>query len=338
MLRLSLMLFLLASCSLGVTSKDGQESHAYRNAEDYNLERLRELAPKVVTTSWRHPPVSTLDKLFAPSQPDLKRIGIVVFETNIQETRSGLASTTGKVYPTAAGKQLLTEEFLTIWDEALPIVFPEGEYVPVAQMKEAKALHQGGADVTDLIKSPRTTLAEGDLIYLEKGKATATETIVNARGMQDLSFVLVPASDLMNGPKWSEHQKYLINDVAKELKLDALIVVKSSISWEADHKEDLSGDHRPEEMQLTMTASTIVPMVRYHERLKLIGNSEEPLVTATYRTHQATLKLPVKINLPPEEQKFENIEKNLISPMIQSYRDLAVMTLIQMAHEWKKTF
>jgi hypothetical protein len=272
-----------------------------------------------------------------PGMPPLKRIGIVVFETIIQESRSGLASATGKIYPTAAGKQLLTEEMLTIWNEALPILYPEGDYVSVQKVKEAKALHEGGAEVTDLVKSPRTTLADGDLLYLEKGKSTAMETTINARGMQDFSFVLVPAADLLNGPKWSEHQKIILDQLARELKLDALLVVKSVVSWESSYNDSLTGDHHPESMKINIKTSTLIPLSRYHERLKRLGLRDEPNVTLAYRTHEGTLEVPVKLDVPVEEQDFEHIQKNLLEPFFRSYRDLSVMMLIRMSDEWRKT-
>lgn len=338
MLRIIFSVLLLSACSVGVTSKGGKKAYRYQPNENYKLADLREVAPSIVSTSFRNPPVSTLDQIFAPALPDIKRIGIIVFESNIQETRSGLASESGIVYPNASGKQLMTEKFHSIWEEALPLVFPEGDYVKSSVMKKSLAMHRSGAEVEDYIKSGRTNLDPDDIVFLEKGKATPTATVLNPRGMRDYSFVLVPASDLMGGPKWSEHHKHMLNEVVKELKLDAALIIMSTVSWNAVQKDPLTGESLPEQMQIKIKASTIIPFSRYHQRLKAIGIKEQPQVSVNYRTHEAMLTIPIKISPEGEEQDFSHIQNNIIDPLFRTYRDLAIMTMVSMSEDWKKTF
>lgn len=335
MLRILFSLFLLASCSQ-VIKKGGSKSYQYDPTAEHSMEELRELAPKVVTVEKRNPPTGKLEDLFAPKLPDIKRVGIVIFETSIQGTRTGLSGQ-DKIYASEQGKQLITEKLLSVWEEIISLNKRDIEYVASARIKETKAISAFGLKVTDYIQSQRQILDSGDLMFMEPGKKTPTATIMNPRGLQDLSFVLVPATELMGGPKWSEHNKHFLNDIVKELNLDAAIIIYSDVHWTAAHKEKHSGENIPEELTVNIKASTLLPFTRYHERLKLIGNSDRPNVTLCYRTHSTKLILPITISLPPEEMNFENIQSSLIDPLFKLYRDAAAMTAFSMMEELQKT-
>lgn len=337
MLRILLPFFLLTSCSVGTVSKGGKKAYLYRIEEEYKLPALRELAPKVIKVSHRDPPKGKWTEIFEPSKKDIKRIGILVFESQIQSTRSGLASEEGLIYPTASGKQLLTEKLLTIWEEALPIVDPEMEYLPSRVVKNSVFLHQSGAEVVDHVKGPRTEIVHDDIHYLEKGKLTATQTILNPRGMRDFSFVLVPAGELMKGPKWSEHQKHMVNEVARELKLDALLVILSEVNWHASYKDKLNGDRKPEQLEVKITATTLIPFSQYKERLGKASSGDDPMVNVALGAYQGTLTLPVSIDISFADRNIDTIKKNLLDPLFATYRDLALMTMIRMKEDWEKT-
>lgn len=60
-------------------------------------------------------------ELFGPKQNPIKRVGIITFESMIQPTWNGIAAH-DKIYLSKSGKQLLTEELLKIWDEALSYI------------------------------------------------------------------------------------------------------------------------------------------------------------------------------------------------------------------------
>lgn len=337
MLRIFLALLILSSCSLGTIKSGGERTYAYDVNSAYTSQDLNEMSAQMVETSYRDPRSGKLQELFGKNQPPLKRIGIIVFETRIQPTYDGLAGK-NMIYLSEAGKQILTENLLRIWEESLSILAPDIDYVSTAQMKKATSFRQYGAPEDDFVKTRRSSLAPDDIFFLESGKKTTTTTIVNPRGMQDVSFLLVPATELMGGPKWSEHNKHFLNDVAKELKLDAAIIVKSDLSWTAAHTDKHSGEVIPEEIKVEINASTLIPLSGYHERLKNIKNSDLPGVTLCYRTYEGELKVPALISVPEEMKNFTTIETELLSPTLKTYKDLSQMTLIRITEDLKKTW
>lgn len=337
MLRLLFGFLILSSCSMGTVKTGGEKTYVYDLKSEYTSEDMRELAPKVVTTSYREPPVGKLAELFGPDQAPLKRVGIIIFESHIQPTRGGLAES-NQVYLSEQGKQLLTEKFLSIWEQSIMIIEPTLDYVYTGKMKKAPAFHKYGMPVEDYIKSKRTSLAPDDIFFVEKGKKTTSTTILNPRDMRDMSFVLVPANELMSGPKWSEHNKHFLNDVSKELNLDAMIIVMSEVSWTAAHTDKHSGEVHPEEIKTKIKTSTLIPLHRYHERLEKIKRNEKPGVTVSYRAYESELKVPVLISLPEESKNFETIEAELLSPMLKTYKDLTQMTIMQITEDLKKTW
>ena len=338
MFRFLIGLLLLSSCSLGVTKKGGEKTYTYDASHTYSTEDLKTLAPEIIVTSQRDPQNGKLDDLFSKKQAPLKRVGIIVFETMIQPTRSGLSSE-DKVFLTAAGKQLWTEKLLSSWEQSLPIIAGEGlEFVKVSKIKSAKSYQLDGMAVKDQILSKRDTLAPDDIFFLPKGKLTTSTTVLNARGMRDLSLALVPAAELMSGPKFSEHAKHTVNDVAKELKLDAVIIVMSNISWTAAHTDKHSGEVFPEEAIIHLKSSVLVPLSAYHERLKNLGETRVfPKTTVAYRTYESTLKVPVKITVGPELENFDYISSELLTPVTKTYNDLSHMLQMQMVEDIKKT-
>lgn len=337
MLRLILGSFLLASCSLGTTKDGGDRAYVYDAQSDYSSEELYSIAPQVVRVSKRNPPVGEFNQVFDPKLRDLKRIGIIVFETIIQPTRGGIAEN-NKVYLSETGKQFLTEKLLSIWEQSFPIIDSETEYVPTAQIKKSKSMHNYGAAVEDYVKTRHSKFSPDDIFYLPKGKKTTEYTVLNPRGMRDISFLLVPAGELMMGPKWSEHQKLFVNEVAREMKLDAVIVALSEISWSAAHLDKHSGEFIPEEMRLKINSSILIPMSQYEERLKANNLNNDRLVNVCYGSYDSEMKFPVKISVPSEEENFATIEKEILLPMQKAYKDLAQMTIIRMVQDLKKTY
>ena len=294
MLRSIFFLLITLSCSMNTIKSGGERSYVYDAQSLYTRADLSDLSNQVVETSKRDPHIGKLDNLFSKKQAPLKRIGIIVFESEIQPTRGGLAGN-NLIYVSESGKQILTESFLNIWEQSLKILAPELDYVSTHEIKKAKTFHQYGLPEENFVKTQRTSLAPDDMFYLESGKKTTSTTVVNPRGMRDVSFLLVPATKLMGGPKWSEHNKHFLNDVAKNLKLDAAIIVMSEISWTAAHTDKHSGEFIPEEANLKIKASTLVPLFRYHERLEKLHINEKPNITLAYRAYEAKMSIPVFI-------------------------------------------
>lgn len=337
MLRLLIGLFLLTSCSLGVIKSGGERSYVYDVASEYSIDNLKELSPQIVTTMSRDPQKGKLEDLFSKEQAPIKRVGILVFETELQPTRSGLSGQ-DKVYLAEQGKQLLTEKMLSNWDQSLPILGQGIEYVKVSKIKANKFFKEDGSDVEDYVKSKRDALAPDDIFYVEAGKNTTTTTIVNARGMRDLSLALVPATELMAGPKFSEHAKHTLNEVAKALKLDAMLIVMNKINWTAAHTDKHSGEIIPEQVVVKLEASTLIPLAQYRERMNKLGVTRDvPNTTIAYRSYEAILKVPVLLSVDPEMQNFAHIEKELLGPTLKTYNDLSLMLQMQMVEDINKT-
>ena len=337
MLRLFFGLLILSSCSMGTIKSGGDKVYVYDPASTYTSDDLKELSSKIVVTSKRDPQVGKLDDLFGSKQKPLKRVGIIIFESSIQPTRGGLAGN-NEIYLNEAGKQILTENLLSVWEQSIKLLAPELDYVPTAKIKKARGFHEYGQPEDDFIRSKRSTLAPDDIFFLESGKKTTTTTVVNARGMRDMSFVLVPAYELMEGPKWSEHNKHFVNDVAKDLKLDAVIIVMNELSWTAAHTDKHSGEFHPEEIKVKIKASTLIPLHLYHERLENLKMNEKPGVTLCYRAYTTELDIPALISLPNESKNFTSIQEELLTPMLKTYKDASLMTIMSITEDLKKTW
>lgn len=304
---------------------------------DYGLQSLRELSPYVVQTSYRQPPVSKLEELFSQGKLPLKKIGILVFESQIQPTRGGLS---GKnlVYLSESGKQILTENMLKIWEEGFRFFGKDFNYLPTSIIKKARSFSQYGVPEEDHILTKRSQIAPDDIFFIESGKKTTTVTVVNPRGMRDMSFLLVPAYELMGGPKWSEHNKHFVNDVAKELGLDAVLIISSEISWTSSHIDKHSGQSIPEEMKLALKSSLLLPLHRYHQALDVLGISRRPQVSLCYRSYETQVNLPVELIVAEDKRNFETIEKGILNPLFKIYNDLTQMMIVRILEDTKKTW
>lgn len=335
MLRVLFSILILASCSTVKTG--GERRYAYDANSEYSTTNLKEMSHEIVETSEKDPQFGKLNQLFGKGQAPLKRVGIVVFETRIQPTYEGLAKK-NMIYLSEAGKQIMTENLLKIWEQSIPVLEPEVDYVSTAKVKKAPSFHKYGMAEDDLVKSKRTTLQPDDIFFLESGKKTTTTSIVNPRGMRDMSLLLVPATELMGGPKWSEQNKHWVNDIAKELKLDAVIIVMSDVSWTAAHTDKHSGELIPEQVTVEINASTLVPLTSYHTRLENLKDSARPNVTLCYKTYEAEIKFPVLISVPEESKTFDMITTELLTPTMKTYKDLAFMTIMRVSEDLKKTW
>ncbi len=336
MIRALFLSLLIASCSTGVTSRGGKKSYVYEAGRAYDSTSLRDLAPKMVSSAFREPPVGTLSELFSPPRPGIKRIGIGVFETRIQPTYEGLAGNNA-VYLSAAGKQLLTESFLTIWEESLRALASDLDFVPTEKLRLTPAYGSYGLKQEDFVLTPRSALAPDDIFFLERGRKTTSTVTLNPRGSRDLSFLLVPGYELMAGPKWSEHNKHFVNDLSKEAQLDAVVVALSDVSWTRAHTDKHSGEVYPEELKLRLRASILVPLHSYHARLAEVGKRETPNVTLCYRSYEAEVRLPVDLAVEESQRTFETIEERLLGQMVKSYKDLAQLMILRMQSDLEKT-
>jgi hypothetical protein len=338
MLRLIFGLFFLTACSLGTVKTGGDKPFTYDPHRQYTATELAELSPLVVTTAKKNPPVGKIDELFAPNLPDIKRIGIVVFETQLQPVLGGLSGK-DKVYLSDQGRQLMTEMLFQIWTESLPLLKEQKfSFVPLNELKKTKSFSLYGQEVEDQIKSDRYRLAPDDIFFIPPGKTISSALTTNPRGMRDLSLLMVPASELMSGPKFSEHAKYFINDVMKELQLDAVLVIKSEIFWTSGRVEKNTGNVIPEELVIDVTSSTLISFSQYHDRLKASGLKDfSSKVNVCFRSYKGKINLPIHLPSDEEDQSFNVIEKNLLNPLMKSYKDLSQMMMDQILSDLEST-
>lgn len=337
MLRLLICSLVFTSCSLGVIKSGGDRPYLYDSKINYSSRELYELSPSVITTQQKDPQFGKWKDLFGKGQSSIRRIGIVVFESEIQPTRDGL-SKYDKIYPTAAGKQIITENFMLMWEQSIKLLGADLNFVPVSKIKKSKTFAQYGTEVDDFILSKRSILAPDDIFFLETGKNTTTSTVINPRGMRDLSLMLVPAYELMGGPKWSEHQKQFVNDISKELSLDAVIIVMSSVSWTASHIDKHSGESINDELKVKIQSSILLPFKAYHERLDYIKIKDRPNTNLCFSTYEAEIRSPIFISVSKENESFDIVETELLNPMFKTYKDLAQMTLMKQITDLKKTW
>ncbi len=329
-------LLLVFSCANHVTQSGGNHTYHYDPEKHYQAEDLRELSQKVVMTSRRDPPQGTLRELFKNGKTSLKRVGIVVFESEIQPTRSGLAGE-DKVYVSEAGKQLITEKLLSIWDEVFKLEAKDIEYVPISRIKKSTELPKFGMSVEDLILSKRESLGPDDIFFLAKGKKTTLKTVLNPRGFRDLSLLLVPAHELMSGPKWSEHQKHFVNDLSKELNLDAVIIIFSKLNWTAARVDKHSGEFFNDRLNVHSTASVLVPLSKYRESSLKLGLKDPPNVTLCFGTYASQLQMELNLN-DGLKNNFDKIESKILNPMFKSYTDMTVMMINRLSDDLQGTF
>lgn len=336
MLRLLIGLAFLTSCSIGVVKTGGEGVYTYDTSHEYSSDELKVLAPEVVVTSRRDPPVGKLDELFGKGQRPLNRFAILVFETQIQPTRGGLASE-DRVFLSEQGKQLMTERLLKVWEESITTLAPDLDYVPTAKVKKSPVFHQFGMAEDDYVKARRLALDPDDIFFLPKGAKTTTLATLNPRGMRDMSLAFVPATELMGGPKWSEQHKQFVNEVMKEMKLDAVLIVMSEISWTTARIDKHSGEPVPEEIKLKISTSTLTSLSDYRERAGKIGFRDVPSINVCYSAYVGELSVPARINVPESEQGFEVIEKEVLTPVLRTYKDLTVMTIDRLTQDLRKT-
>jgi len=209
--------------------------------------------------------------------------------------------------------------------------------VPISLIKKSKALSQFGMSVEDLILSKREGLGPDDIFFLAKGKKTTLKTILNPRGFRDLSLLLVPAHELMSGPKWSEHQKHFVNDLSKELNLDAVILVFSKLNWTAERVDKHSGEFFHDQLNLHSSASVLVPLSKYRDSALKLGIKDPPNITLCFGTYASFIQKELQLN-DGSKNNFEKIESKILNPIFKSYKDMTLMMVNRLNADLRETF
>ncbi len=332
-------LLILCSCAFGVKETGGDGMFFYRPELAHSSEDLAKNAPEYVKTSVKDPSAGKMDQLFAPGMPAIKRIGIISFEALIQPTYGGIAND-NSVFLSASGKQIMVESLLKVWEQSLGILGKDISFVKTAKIDNAKTSQKYGSEATDHIMVNRSHYMPDDIFYLNKGKLTTYTALVNPRKMRDLSLLLVPAYELMGGPKFSDAQKHYVNELCKELNLDGVLVIYNDIEWSAKGVDKYSNNKDiPEEAKLKISASLILPFSNYHHRLDLIKyNGIKPQQNISFRDYKVSVKLPLKISVDEEEKNLTTIEKNILTPVMDVYSQLTQMIISRLSDDMKKTY
>lgn len=304
---------------------------------DFDPQLYTSLAPNehtlyaqiVIKREERDPEGMTLEELRHSKSGRINRVGLILFETQFQPSRTGLA--VGRnVYLSPRGKQVLAEEAWRFWDQGLR---NRSKYIGVSWMtrKELEAslsFRSYGSEQKDFVLTRQHKMNEDDAFWKSGGEEIPMESLVLPSRQQNVSILFIPATEMMMGPKMSEHQKHWVNDICKANSLDAVLLVSSSASWAQGGKDKRSGEVIPEEMKIDIQSSLLYPFSKYHQAaalvkgLDLLPKKNVPLATYTVKT-----KVPVNITIPVEEQNFANIEKNILVPFRATYQALSALMI-----------
>jgi hypothetical protein len=324
------ILTLIASCGMVRTDggQAGFDPQAYVALEP---DQHALYAQTVVKREERDPDYITLEKLRASEKGSIRRMGVVLFETQYQPSRSGLAIGRN-VYLSDKGKQALAEETWSFWDRALRRATGTGvEWVKRTELEQSKAFRAAGAVQADYVMVKRYELGEGDIFWKSGGQEIPMTSLVLPRNQQDVSILFVPATEMMLGPKSVEHQKHWVNEICKELKLDAVLIVSSQASWQQGGKEKRTQEVIPEEMQVAIDASILYPWSTYISVARQLGERNALKKSVPLATYRVKTTIPISISVPEDQQTFETIQQNILTPFRASYQALTALMIERIA-------
>ena len=130
-----------------------------------------------------------------------------------------------------------------------------------------------------------------------------------------MSMIMIAAYDLIGGAKPNQHQFHWVNDVCKEMGLDAIVVIHMDASWTRGSIDKRTQELIPEEMKVALKGSVIYPWGKFHRAseasgIKLLNKLNIPL--AAYSIHT---RLPITMSVEEPNETFEVAEKNIIHPL-----------------------
>ncbi len=332
-LRILLVISFCFSCSTYKAKVSGGK----KNLENVDLTQLslvekNALANEVVLKSVRDPQEIKLDEILKPLNENIKRIGIAVFETEIQPTRSGLTNDRS-IYLNDVSKALLTEQMFKVFQTQLKDKLINVEIVSHEEIVNTKANRLYGVEFDYPLIDEDRALGQDNLFYLPAGKKTTMRSVFIPKGFQDLSIVLVPAMELMHGPKVVEHQKHFINDLSKELNLDALLVISSKVSWTRKGIDKRTQEVIQEEIKFNQTLTMHYPFGLYEKKLisknkSLINKKSIPILTLEINHTE-----PIKISVPEIEENYQTIENNFLNPFQKRYNELTELLVLKLSND-----
>ncbi len=216
-------LMLLVSCAHKITSDGGQEKFSHDAFEALTPETFSMYSQSIIKREQRNPDGVTLEAMAKSPAGAIRKVGIVIFESELQASRSGLA-TDRNVYLSPRGKQLLTEELYQHLREELERL-GGAEWVGIKALKKSKNYQTAGSAMSDYILSKKYQLTDADVFWKKTGERIPEASLLSPRNFQDVSLLLVPATDIMGGAKPNQHHHHWVNDLCGELVMDAILLV-----------------------------------------------------------------------------------------------------------------
>ncbi len=316
MKTLLLPLLFLLGCAQ-VRTDGGQNSFDVATYRALGADERPTYAQTVVRREERDPEGMTIQRLRAAPQGRLKRLALVLLESEVQVTRSGLAASGSNVYLSPRGKQMIAEEVWSAWDRRLreESAAMGVEWLERKALLRSPAFRRYGKIEPDLILDPRLPLGSGDVFWKNGGEKLGMESFMLPARYQDVSILFIPAGEMLIGTKAVEHQKHWVNDLCRELKLDAVLVVGHQASWTAGGKDKRSGEEIPEEMRVAQQAVLLYPFTTYQEVGRDLGKRELPKKSIPLASYSAQVKFPVRVSVPETERTFTTIQDNVLAPL-----------------------
>jgi hypothetical protein len=283
--------------------------------ESLSPQDLPTYAQTVVKRETRDPEGVKLSRFRQHPAGQIRKIGLVIFETEFQPSRSGLASDRN-IYLSVRGKQILTQQLWSMWDRELRRLSNGSvTWSTRDQLIGAKSFASAGSTETDYVLKDWGRLTEEDVFWKNPGQKIPTDSLVQPANYRDLGLVLVPAYEMMGGPKPSQHQHHWVNDLCKELELDAVLLVSLGAEWRRGGVDKRSKAVIPEEMKIRAQASIVYPWSRYHTIGESLGEKNLPKLNIPLASYGVQVSVPVKITLPDGQENFSAAFANIIGPM-----------------------
>ena len=327
-------LLILMSCG-HIRSDGGQASFDAATYSTLQPTDHATYAQTVIKREERDPEGITLKELVASPQGQLKKMAIILFETQFQSTRTGLA--VGRnVYMNERGKQILAEKAYSFWSKALAQT-ASVTWLKRSELEKSPAFRSYGSPVNDYVLSKNLKMSDNDIFWKSGGQEVPMTSLILPRNQQDVSVLYIPATEMMITTKMVEQQKHWVNDICKELGLDGVILVSSAASWNAGGVDKRTKEVIPEEAKVNIEASILYPFKAYQAAGAAKGKMNLPQKNISLAVYSVASKLPVKITIPEEEQTFEAINKNLLEPVWSSYEALSALMIDRMITDIQQT-
>lgn len=336
-MKFLLCLLLVAACAHKVTTDGGQASYDPAVFESLGPQDITTYAQTVVKRETRDPDGVKLEEFRKTPAGEIRRAALIVFETELQPSRSGLA-TDRNVYLSARGKQILTEQLWAYFENELRRVSSESvSWVGRKKLKASKAFQSAGFTVPDYIVKRPSYLNEAELFWRQPGQKIPEESLLQPANYRDVGVLLVPANELMGGAKPSQHQHHWVNDLAKELELDAVVIVFLGAEWRRGGVDKRSQAVIPEELKVRAEASVLYSWGRYHQVGEALGKTNLPKLNVPLASYNVKTTLPVTISVSEAEETTNVARSNVIVPLRTTLNRLSSLLVERIISDIRQT-